>query len=417
MSGETSRFEELVMQLSAAFVRAAADEIDREITRWLRKIVLGLNLDRSAIAQIDSRSQKLVVSHHWAREGVVALPLHMELARHAPWFDRTLMTGRTLVFSRIEELQPEFDTDLKLLGRYVPKSNVTIPLRIGGKTVGALGFATVTRERSWPPRLVRRLQLVAEIFGNALERKRSAAENALLRRELTHVSRVAVMGELAAALAHQLNQPMAAILSNAEAVQSMLESDHPDLKEVKAAVTDIVEDDLRAGETIKGMRAFFRRDLLQKETLHPGRLADEVVRMLRSDALIRNVAIAFEAPGAVSRVLGDRIQLQQALINLLLNAFDAVSGVDGPREVTVRVVDDESGRVRMIVRDSGKGIDPAAKSRIFDSFFTTKSGGMGMGLSIARSIVQAHQGSLSVSANPDRGSTFEILLPAAEGAA
>lgn len=414
---EARGFEELVIELSAAFVRIPASDIDREIDHWLKKIVLGLDLDRSSVGQIDPGTGKLVIVHQWVRKGLVGLPIKMELARTAPWFAQTLLDGRTTVFSSVNELSSEFDEGLKKFRRYLPKSNVTIPLKIGGEIVGAVGFATIRKERTWTPRLIRRLQLVAEIFGNALERRRASTENTMLRRELNHVSRSAVMGELTAALAHQLNQPMAAILSNAEAIETMLQLDHPDLEEIKAAVSDIVHDDLRASDTIKGLRAFFRGEQMSHVPLDLADLLNEVARMVCSDALIRNVVFTADAPQSMPFVKGDRVQLQQAIINLVLNGFDAVSTVEGPREVSLRTLVDGTGHVSVMVRDSGKGIAPEAISRMFEPFFTTKVDGMGMGLAISRSIVEAHGGRLIASSNSDRGATFEVSLPTAGRAA
>lgn len=411
---EGKRFEEFVEDLSSSFVRAPVADIGIEIDRYLREIVLSSDLDRGAVAQIDPKSGKLIVRHSWARKNIVKLPVGMELAQRAPWFDRKLMSGGTLVFSKVSELMPEFAADFKTFRRYFPKSNVTVPLKINNEIVGAVGFATVRKERSWSPKLIRRLQLVAEIFGSALERRCAVEENALLRDELNHVARVTVMGELTASLTHQLNQPIAAILSNAESIQSMLDSAQPDLEELRTAIRDIVEDDLRSSEIIKGLHAFFRKGQVEKSPLDLRELVGEVVRMARSDASFRNVSLTFDAPPSSAPVAGDRIQLQQAILNLILNAFDAVAETRDVREVSIRIIVAEDQN-KVAVRDSGRGIDPVAIPRIFEPFFTTKAGGMGMGLSIARSIAKAHSGELSAHRNPDRGSTFEISLPALKG--
>ncbi len=406
------KFEQFVEELSASFVRVQVADIGAEIDRWIREIVLGLNLDRGALAQIDAKSDKLVVRHSWSRDHLFKLPIGLELAQPAPWFHQVLMNGRTLAFSKVSDLPPEFfRSDWKTYRRYVAKSNVTVPLRMGGEVVGALGFGTTRKERTWSPRLVSRLELVAQIFGNALERRRAAEENALLRDELNHVSRTAIMGELTAALTHQLNQPIAAILMNAEEIQNMLESAQPDLRELRAVVGDIIQDDLRANETIKGLRSFFRKSEVIKAPLYLREVVAEVMRIVRSDALFRNVTLAFETPVARMRVAGDRIQLQHAILNLVLNAFDAVSEPEGLHEVSISI-GVHKDVVRLAVRDSGNGIDPAMIEHIFEPFFTTKPKGMGMGLAIARSIVKAHGGQLSARRNPDRGSTFEISLPA-----
>ena len=412
VSLEGKRFEQLIEELSASFVRSPVDEIGGEIDRWIREIVLGLNLDRGALSQIDARSGKLTVRHSWGRDHVVKLPIGLELARPAPWFDGMLMKGRTVAFSSVKDLPPEFRAnDWITFRRYVPKSNVSVAIRIGGEVVGSLGFAALKKERTWSPRLIRRLELVGEIFGHALERRLAAEQNALLREELSHMSRTAVMGELTASLTHQLNQPIGAILMNAEEIQRMLESGQPDLEALKDAIGDIIKDDLRATETIRGLRSFFRKSEVEKTPLYVRDVVAEVVRMLRSDSLLRNVSLVFEAPTQRMRVAGDRIQLQQVILNLVLNAFDAVSEKDDLREVSINLSVDK-GEVRVAVRDSGEGIDPMAMSQIFEPFFTTKARGMGMGLTIARSIVKAHGGQISAQRNPDRGSTFEIVLPA-----
>ena len=409
---EGRSFERFIEELSASFVRSPVAAIGGEIDRWIREIVLGLNLDRGALSQIDAKTGRLTVRHSWGRDHLVKLPIGLELARPAPWFDGMLMKGRTIAFSSVKELPPEFRAnDWITFRRYVPKSNVSVPIRIGGEVVGSLGFASVKKERTWSPRLIRRLELVGEIFGHALERRLAVEQNALLRNELSHMSRTAVMGELSASLTHQLNQPIGAILMNAEEIQRMLESAEPDLESLRAAVGDIIQDDLRATATIKGLRNFFRKSEAEKTQLYLREVVADVVRMVRSDSMLRNVSLAFEAPAERIRLAGDRIQLQQVILNLVLNAFDAVSENEDLREVSVSMSADKD-EVRVAVRDSGNGIDPVAIEHIFEPFFTTKPKGMGMGLAIARSIIKAHGGQISARRNPDRGSTFEIVLPA-----
>lgn len=408
---EGKGFEIFIQELSSSFVGASVAEIDPLIDQWIKKIVLGHNLDRGAVAQIDSKTGKLTVRHSWSRGNLVKLPVGMQLAKHAPWFDHTLVTGRTLVFSSVTELMPEFAGDHKTFRRYFPKSNVTVPLRVGDQTIGAVGFATVRKERSWPPRLVRRLQVVGEVFGNALERKRAVEENALLRNELTHVARAAAIGELTASITHQLFQPIGAILGNAEAIQSMLDSDQADRGEIREGVTDIVQDSLRVVEIFKGLRAFFRKEQMELVPLDLRSVVDEVVRLVRSDALFRNISFRFEAPTILPRTMGDRIQLQQAILNLILNAFDAVSENHEVREVSVDL-GREGSQIKLTVSDSGNGIEPNLVSRIFEPFFTTKPGGLGVGLSISASIVKAHRGELKAHSIVGRGATFEIWLPA-----
>jgi signal transduction histidine kinase len=409
---ETRPFEQLVIELAGAFVRVTTDKIDGEINRWLERIVLALGLDRSTIAEINPADGWAIFSHGWAREPEHIIGKSLDANALMPWVKKKMLAGETVVMPSVDALPDAAAVDRETMRRHGPKSNVMIPIKVGGTVVGAVGFGALYRERSWPPQIVRRLQTVAEIFGYALERKRVSVEVFRLRNELTYISRINTMGELAASLAHEINQPLAAIRSNAEAIHSMLESERPDLDEIKAAVADIVSDDARAGDTIRRMRALFRREELARSEVDLGELLRETNQIIRSDAVIRKVSLTLDLRQPAPTILADRIQIQQAIINLLLNAFDAASEMgENSRRVSLSVLTEDPRCIKVLVRDSGKGIEPDALSRIFDAFFTTKPGGMGMGLAISRSIIEAHGGRLSVSSNPGHGSTFEITLP------
>ena len=408
---EGRHFERFIEELSVSLMCVPVAELRAEIDRWLKEIVLGNDLDRAAITQIDPNSGKLVVRQSWSRDNRVKLPDGFEVSRPTPWFDNYLISGQTLVYSKVSQVPGEFvSEDWNIFRHCIPKSNISVPLRMSGEVVGSVAFASFRKECEWSPQSVRRFESVAAIIGSALERRRAVEENTLLREELSHMARAAVMGQLTASLTHQLNQPIAAALSNAEAVQSMLESERPDLEELRGAISDIVQDNLRAGELIKGLRLFFRKDPIQKTPLDLGQLVADVIRMLGSHALFRNTSLTFESPPSQTLIVGDRVQLQQAILNLILNAFDAVEGGD-VRQVSANVFVD-GDCLKVAVCDSGKGIDPATVPRMYEPFFTTKPNGMGMGLAIAQSIVRAHGGSLTARRNTDRGSTFEISFPA-----
>ena len=243
-------------------------------------------------------------------------------------------------------------------------------------------------------------------------RKQAETELQRQREALAHVARVSLMGELTASLAHELNQPLTAILSNAQAAQRFLMNQTFNLDEVREILKDIVDDNNRASEIIRRIRALVRKEELALARLDLTAVIRDVLSLVQSDANLRNVEMIFQGGDKVSAVRGDRIQLQQVLLNLLLNAFDAMKDcATEARQVWVRVNSDASGWVEVSVRDPGIGLTSDKLDRIFEPFFTTKKEGLGMGLSISRSIVEAHGGHLWAENNPDRGVTFHLVLP------
>jgi C4-dicarboxylate-specific signal transduction histidine kinase len=237
-----------------------------------------------------------------------------------------------------------------------------------------------------------------------------------LRRELAHVSRVSVLGQLASSLAHELSQPLGAILRNSEAAELLLGEPQPDLEELKAIVADIHRDDRRAGEVIHGLRALLKRRQMEAQPVTLESLVGDVASLVRADALTRHVALEWFVERDVPPVTGDRVHLSQVLINLIINAMDAV--MDRPateRQVAVGARQGPDGSIILSVQDNGRGIPPEHLPRIFEPFFTTKDSGMGMGLSVCRTIVNAHGGTLSVEDVAGGGARFEMRLPAHGG--
>jgi len=532
----------LVADLSSRFINVPPGKVDGEIKDGQRRVCECMGLDLSALWQwSENRPDLVTLTHLYRPLGGPAIPEPMNGLEYFPWCVSQLLEGKTVTVSSMAALPPEAARDREVWHGLGITSNLTFPLSAGGGQVfGALGFNTVRAARSWPEELVRQLQLVAQIFANALARKqadqalresearltlaadaagsglwslhldtgrfwltdktrelfgfaadevvtferfmdqvhpedrgpvrqavqamvdskkesiveyrvlqpggtvrwmssrgrvqcsatgepdhlmgataditpRKQAEAEVMqqRGELAHVARVSVMGELATSLAHELNQPLGAILSNAEAAELFLQQDPPPLGELRAILADIRKDDERAGEVIRRMRSLLRKRQLEREPLDINLLVEDVFRLVSADASLRYVTINADLSLGLPPVEGDRIHLQQVLLNVILNALDAmVKEPPGKRRLAVRTSHAGNSAVEVSVTDSGPGIEPDNLPRIFEPFFTTKPNGIGMGLSISRKIVEAHGGSISAENHPAGGAVFRVTLSA-----
>jgi PAS domain S-box-containing protein len=243
--------------------------------------------------------------------------------------------------------------------------------------------------------------------------KQAELDIAQKRKEVTYLARVAMLGELSGAMAHELNQPLTSILINAGAAHLFLaQRADPELDVLRDIMQDIMEEDRRAGDIIKRLRGLFGKDEIVRHALAVNDLVSDVARVLRNDLINHSVTLRMELTQDLPPVLADRVQLQQVLINLVLNACDAMDGMAPPeREVTVRTARCDDGAVQVTVADQGTGIQPGGLEKIFESFYTTKERGMGLGLSICRNIVSANGGRLWAENHAGPGASFHFNLP------
>jgi PAS domain S-box-containing protein len=254
--------------------------------------------------------------------------------------------------------------------------------------------------------------LVINLGYDITERKQSEEEIQLLREEYTHIARVSAMGELVASLAHELKQPLAAIRSNAQAAQRFLTGEKPDLDEFHEILADIIKDNRRADEVIGRLRTLMRKGNLQIAELNINELVQEIFPLIHSYEIMRNISLEFELDERIPLVAADRVQIQQVILNLLLNSSEALANMSGNlRKIVVQTSQKDQQNVTVAIKDNGPGIDEQIMDRLFEPFYTTKKEGMGMGLSISRSIIEAHRGSLWHENNPDRGVTFYFTIP------
>jgi len=250
-------------------------------------------------------------------------------------------------------------------------------------------------------------------YGTAIdieERRRAEAALRQAQADLARVNRMSTLGELTASLAHEVNQPIAAALTNANTCLRWLTRDHPDLEEARAAASRIVKDQRRAAEIISRIRLLFKKSTPEWEVVDVNESIREMIVLLRSEATRYNITVRTELAADLPRIMGDRVQLQQVLMNLIVNSIDAMKEVDGTRELAIRSQQDDDGQLIVSVCDTGVGLPPQQADQIFNAFFTTKPHGTGMGLRISRSIIESHGGRLWAADNSPRGASFYFSL-------
>ena len=253
------------------------------------------------------------------------------------------------------------------------------------------------------------------IVRDITDRKRAELDAAAQRQELAHLNRVLILAEQSGALAHELSQPLAAILTNAQAARRLLDRNPLDLDELRAALDDVIRNDKRAGAVIHRLRELLKKGNAVLQPVDVNEVARDVLELTHSDLLLRRMPITTALSSEIPPVMGDRVQLQQVMLNLILNACDAMSTVEpADREITLTTVADD-GFVQIAIADRGIGIPEGQLDSVFDPFVTHRAHGLGLGLTISRSIVLAHRGRIQAENNADRGATFRCFLPVANG--
>jgi PAS domain S-box-containing protein len=256
------------------------------------------------------------------------------------------------------------------------------------------------------------------LAGTDIEDRKEAEEwSRRTQADLAHANRVTTMGELTASVAHEVNQPIAASLTNARTCLRWLAGETPNVEEAREAAMRIVRDQTRAGEIISRIRLLFKKAALQRELVDINEVIREMMVLLRGETARYLISLQTQLALDLSQVMGDRVQLQQVMMNLTMNGIDAMADVDGTRELTIRSQRAEDGKLQVSVSDTGIGLPPERAARIFDAFFTTKPHGTGMGLRISQSIIESHGGHIWADENAPRGASFHFTLPTVESQA
>jgi signal transduction histidine kinase len=386
---ERLRFQRLLSELSVRFANVPAVDFDQAVHGALGAIRDFVGVDRAELIEFPARGGS---ESSWSLLGTT------DMVR-IPWLILKVQDGDVVRVSGLKEV-PDI------------KSLVALPLRAAGAVLGGLVLATTVATTAWPSELIDQLHIIGEAVANALASAQAEREAARLRQHLAHIGRVSAMGELTASLAHELNQPLTAILNNAEVALQHLEAALPDLPSLREILTDIVADDKRAAAVIHRLRALVSRGELAHVALDINDVVAEVAQLVRSDVVLRKIPMAVHLAPGLPAIRGDRVQLQQVVLNMVLNGLEAMVEANGrERALALRTTRTGDAAVMVTIEDSGIGIDVEDVERMFEPLYTTKPEGLGMGLAIARTIVQAHGGQLHASNNASGGATFAFTLP------
>jgi PAS domain S-box-containing protein len=412
---ERKRAEQrLVVQHAVTQILAKAATLQEATPKILQAVCECLVWDVGALWSIDREAAVLRCVEVWHKESVEVLEFEAT-SRESTFVPGIGLPGRVW-FSREPMYIPDVVRDANfprapIAGREVLHAAFGFPILLGGDVLGVMEF--FSHEIRQPDQdLLAMMATIGSQIGQFIERKR--AEDALhhAQAELAHVTRVTTLGEMTASIAHEINQPLAAVVNNANACLRWLAGQPPNLEEARQSAALITADGHRAGEIISRIRALVNKAPPQKDWVNINETILEVVALTRSEVQGNRIALQTQLSDDLPLVLGDRIQLQQVILNLIINAVEAMSGAEGPREMEIGCGKNESQGVLVIVRDSGPGLDPNSLDHLFTAFFTTKAQGLGMGLAISRSIIEAHGGRLWATANQHRGATFQFTLPA-----
>ena len=411
---ERLKFETLVADLSSRFSGLSEDQIDGEIEVWLRRLVEMLEVDRSSFSEV-LPSGGLSLTHTYGTPGSDAYPKCVAQTE-LPWLTQQFAAGHIVVLCRVpDDLPAEATAERRHFVEVGMKSGIGIPIFIAGSLVCVLTFVAFRAGRSWPKELIARLQLAGEVFANAIARRQAKRRFEQQQNELAHVARVAAMGELAAVIAHELDQPLTAIVSNAEAARYFLTQQGeqpPNLAEANEALKDVVDSAMLAAEIVKRERRLLRKAQLNVETVDLNEAVRDIELFIRAEARQAGAKVVVDLVPGLPAVAGDRVQLQQVILNLARNGVQAMRDQPGDsRELFIRTASG-SGEVTLTITDAGPPADAVLLEKMFEPFYTTKTNGLGMGLAISRSILEAHHGRIWAVRNPaGRGISVHVVIP------
>ncbi len=419
---ELLRFERLLAEWSTTLAGAPRAALDDEVGAALRSVAAFVGADRVRLWSL-TPGARLVATHGWLGDDLAAVPEILD-AERLPWTVGRVVAGEIVNVPSVADLAATAAADAAAYGAACLQSLLVVPLRLHRDVAGAMSLATVHEARSWPAEYAPRLALFGALLAGALalrdseEAARRAAGNAAHARErLAHFARVEAVGAMSAAIAHEINQPLAAIGNYASAAARRLAGPGPvDSARLGEILAKISGQATLAGDVLDRLRSLVRRRHASEARIDVARLIRDVLHLVDIESRLADVRVETELAPELLPVFGDAIQVQQVIMNLAHNAMEAMSTVRLDERV-LRIEAAASGDRQILVRvvDRGPGVAQAERERLFEPFHTTKSTGLGIGLSICRDIVEAHGGKLWYEPDPAGGAVFQFTLPGASG--
>jgi two-component system sensor kinase FixL len=404
------RFEELLSSIAGSFLRLTDDAA--ALRSSLTRVSEYFDADCVGLLQLGDGAMELEAENESCGPGAMNLTAKAIKARFPSAMARVL-GGETVVWTSADAIPATASQDVLSFREFGFRFLVILPFAGSDAVRGALLLAT-TRDRLVSESDLVQLRLISDVIATARARRRAELDAQRSRQEVAQMARRSSMGELASALAHQLNQPLAAIMANAQAAQRMIERTTPQAADLQEGLADIVQDCRRASDVVRRVRDMVAPSRVQMAPLDLADVVRDVAMLLASDTLIRRVRLALEFGGDGAPIRGDRVLLQQAVLNVIVNAIDAVADLrENDRVVTVWTGSAGDNHARIRVRDQGPGLPPGYEAQVFEPFFSTKATGLGMGLAIARSIVESHGGTIHLESD-SAGAIVTINLPVAE---
>ncbi len=414
-------FERLASSILASLVMSRPADEDQAISLGLRQIGEFVGADRVALWQRTGIATAYDATHRWCAEGV-GLPANAGGTIDLPWINEQVSNGSVVRLASLAGLPAQAQFDVAALQALGVRSLFTVPISVSGRNAGALSLVSVKREHEWPDVLTSGVRLLAEVFASmhareATERRKRAAEveAAHWRERLAHLVRVHTAGEMSVALAHEITQPLGAIENYALAARRRAAGVSPDLPRVLELLDKVIGQATRAGDVVTRMRSMAQRHELEPKAIDLERAVGECIGMVKMDCELRDIRIELTPAPPLPMVVVDEIHLQQVVLNLLRNAMEAIelALAGGARTITVAARLNGCDEVLIEVADCGTGIAEGDLERVFESFYSTKSGGLGVGLAICRKLIESHGGKLWASHREGGGALFNFTLPLA----